>query len=94
MSSLQDKVEKWKSLPKERKMEIIKEVFDYFISEARENKLVALTEFTAWLASDDGAIIFPWMWKEKYRDVMIDVAANYLRIINELINKGLNLLNT
>jgi len=89
MSSSQEKLSKWLSLPKEEKVKIIKEILNYFVNEAKENRVVALTEFLAWLASEDGAIVYPWMWKEKYRVVMIDIAANVLRVVNRVITKGL-----
>jgi len=31
-----------------------------------------------WLRTEDGAIIYPWLFKEKYRELMIDIAYNYL----------------
>jgi len=78
-------VGKWKELPDEEKYRIIREILDYFTKRSRESPALAFIEFNTWLASGDGAIIWPWLWKREYREVMIEIAYYYLKIITMIL---------
>jgi len=72
--SLEWKLEWWKNLDKESKKTIIESIINQFIEEAKKNRAEATRKFLLWLKSDDGAIIFPWLFKEEYREIMVDIA--------------------
>jgi len=81
------KLELWLSLPDEVKARAVRDVMEYFRRRAGENPLAAWAEFSAWLKSEDGAVMWPWLWKPEYREVMIDIAVNYIRIVEAVLAK-------
>lgn len=70
---------------------MVKSILDYFTRRARENKFTALMLFNKWLASPDGAIIWPHLFKEEYRELAVDIAYYYLAIASKIF---INLLET
>ena len=77
-------LENWRELPEEAKVKVVKEILSYFRKRAEENPFEAFIEFVGWLASDEGAIIWPWIWKDEYRQIMIDVATAFLKLFSRL----------
>lgn len=85
---VKEKIEKFNSLPREAKVKAIKSILDYFIKLSEiENKMVAWAKFNEWLASEDGAIVFPHIFKEEYRDLIIDITYYYLLITSKIVLK-------
>ena len=79
-----EKAERFRRLPKERKIEIIRNYLRHFIELARkDNPIAAWIEFTRWLGTDDGAIIWSNMWKEEYREEGIMIGYAYLLLIEK-----------
>jgi len=77
-------LDKWRKLDEKTKKAIAKSYVEYFIKLAKENSLHAWAIFTSWLASNEGMIIWPWLWKPEYRDIMIEIAYYYLLIISKI----------
>jgi hypothetical protein len=75
-------LERWLKLPSEAKARIVRRYVEYWADRFEKEPARAILEFTFWLASDDGAIVYPWIFKEQYRIVMIDIATNYLKLFN------------
>jgi hypothetical protein len=75
-------LERWLKLPSETRTKIVRKYVEYWADRFEKEPARAILEFTFWLASDDGAIVYPWIFKEKYRIVMIDIATNYLKLFN------------
>ena len=85
--SLARKIELWRSLSREEKIEAIREVLEYFKRKAKENPMLAWMQFTNWLRMEDGCVMFPWMWKEEFRDVMTDIAYYYIVIVERMMGE-------
>ncbi len=75
-------LEKWLKLPDETKASQNVNSSMALADRFEKEPARAILEFTFWLASDDGAIVYPWIFKEKYRLVMVDIATNYLKLFN------------
>lgn len=75
-------LERWLKLPDEAKARIVKRYVEHWADRFEKEPARAILEFTFWLASDDGAIVYPWIFKQQYRPVMIDIATNYLKLFN------------
>jgi hypothetical protein len=75
-------LERWLKLPNEAKAKIVRRYVEYWADRFEKEPARAILEFTFWLASDDGAIVYPWIFKQQYRPVMIDIAVNYLKLFN------------
>lgn len=85
---IKEKIDKFNSLPKEAKVKVIKSILDYFVKlSEKENKIIAWAKFNEWLASEDGAIVFPHIFKEEYRDLIIDITYYYLLITSKIVLK-------
>ncbi len=75
-------LERWLKLPSEARAKIVRKYVEYWADRFEKEPARAVLELTFWLASDDGAIVYPWIFKDKYRIVMIDIATNYLKLFN------------
>ena len=74
----------WLELPQEKKDEIIRNIINHFMELSKEDGMKAGVEFIRWLASPEGAIVFPWIWKEQYREIMIDIAEQMLNLFMKI----------
>jgi len=81
----QRKLSKWRELSPEAKHKAIVTIFKKFEEKAKGDKLKTLFEFMKWLQSPEGAIIFPYLWKDEYREVMIDIAYYSMRIFYKVL---------
>lgn len=89
--SLEEKLRLWQSLPDEEKVKIVRAILEKFIAEASKNPRRASLLFLSWLRSEDGAIVYPWMWKPRYRELMIDIAYYTLKGIESLAKSSIGL---
>lgn len=82
------KLEKWRSLPHEKKVEKLREALEYFKRVAeREGPLVASLRFARWAVTEDGAIMIPWMWKEEYRPLMTEIVYTAVEILVKMLGR-------
>lgn len=56
-----------------------------FLEEAKKDRLMGLIKFSVWLRTEDGAIVYPWLFKEEYRPIMIDIAYYYLMAFEKIM---------
>ena len=79
------KLEKWRSLPHEKKVEKLREALEYFKKVAeRDGALVASLKFAKWAMTEDGAIMIPWMWREEYRPLMTEIVYTAVEIVAKM----------
>jgi len=86
--SARRKLEKWRSLPHEKKVEKLREALEYFRRVAeKEGPLVASLRFARWAVTEDGAIMIPWMWKEEYRPLMTEIVYTVVEITAKILGR-------
>lgn len=78
-------LQKWQDMTEEQKNKYIHTVFKKFEETARENRQAALILFLKWLQSPQGAIAFPYLWKDEYRQTMIDIIYHAMRIFYKVV---------
>ena len=80
------KLEKWRSLPHEKKVEKLREALEYFKKVAeKEGPLVASLRFAKWAMTEDGAIMIPWMWRKEYRPLMTEIVYTAVEILAKML---------
>ncbi len=77
-------LQEWIELPQEKKDEIIRNIINHFLEVSKEDKTKAAIQFIKWISSPEGAMIYPWIWKEPYREVMIDIAEQMLILFSKI----------
>ena len=87
---LKEKIEKFLSLPEERRNKIIHRYLSYFVKVADEDPERALTEFVEWLLTDDGMVVFPHMWRPEYAEDIIDLTSNAMKIVVKIMEEELS----
>ena len=75
MAEFEQKKAKWEQMSHEQRVAYIKAVFDRLLNLAQTDPQKASEEFVKWLISPDGALAWPYIWKPKYRQLMIDITA-------------------
>ncbi len=66
-------------------MKVIKAIMSRFVEEAKKDRVIGLIKFSVWLRTEDGAIVYPWLFKEEYRELMIDIAYYYLKAFEKIL---------
>jgi hypothetical protein len=46
---------------------------------------MAALEFLRWLRSPDGALAWPYIWRDEYRQTMIDITYHMMNIVHKII---------
>ena len=82
---LREKVRRWLELPKGRRIQAIRTVISHFVRRAEEaGPIVAWLEFTDWMGSEDGSIMFPHMFREEFREEAVLLYYGYLKLMESL----------
>ena len=81
----QRKKEKWFKMSHEQRVKYIKAVFQKLMEIAKEDKLRAGLEFLAWLRSPEGALAWPYLWRDEYKETMINVAYYGMNAVHKIM---------
>ena len=87
-SEFNKKLEVWKKMPHEKRVEYINSVFQKLIEKAKSDPMRAALDFLGWLNSPDGAIAWPYIWKDEYRKTMVDIGYYMIKIANKFLMKA------
>lgn len=77
----------YEQMTHEARIEYIKQVFNTLLEIAKQDKIAAFMEFIMWLRSPDGALAWPYMWKEEYRKTMVEVASHFISVVHKFLIK-------
>ena len=77
--------EVWLKLPDSTKRKVAARIADHFKKRIEEDSMMGAMEFLQWLSSDEGALVWPWLWRREYQDVMIDLAVNAMKLVSRLL---------
>jgi len=69
----------------EDRINYIKGVFNNLMTIAQEDPAKGFFEFLAWLRSPDGALAWPYMWKEEYRQTMVRIAYHFMNAAHKIL---------
>ena len=83
--SLQEKLALLSQMRPEERAELVRRVMKRFIEMARRDRRAAALAFLAWLQTEDGAVLYPLMFKERYRVLMVDIAYYTLKGLQGLL---------
>lgn len=77
------KLHVWRSLSKEERDKVVEKVLEKFQQLASKDPRVAGIEFYKWLSSPDGAIVWPYLFREEFRGIIVDITRHLLEIAHK-----------
>ena len=79
---------KWQGMSHEVRVKYITSVFDTFLKEFQNDPQKAGRDFMQWLISPEGALAWPYIWKPKYRKLMIDITSKAYQLALKFLGPG------
>jgi hypothetical protein len=84
VSDARRKLEMWLSLPEEARVEVARRVARYWRLRYEREGLGMLRDLLEWLASEDGALVVPYMFKPEFRSRAPRIIHRILSILAKL----------
>ena len=69
----------------EARRKYVEEVINSFIERIQESKVDGVIEFMAWLRSPEGAIVYGYLWRPEYVEVMKDIALHVMNLFHRFM---------
>jgi len=88
MEEFQAKRAKWERMSHEARVKYIKAVFNTFLQKFAQDPQKAGVEFMQWLISPEGALAWPYIWKPRYRQLMINITSKAYQLALKYLGPG------
>ena len=85
-SATKRKLAMWQALPHEKKVKALQRLLAWVEKEAKEKgPRVAGLKLMRFLLTEDGAIVWPWLWRAEYREKMINITYDMIELALKLL---------